>query len=59
MQHGYRTILVEDAIGDITPQLHAVHLADLRSRYADVRSTVDVITYLGQLRADAAKHPGQ
>jgi maleamate amidohydrolase len=50
MQHGYRTVLVEDAIGDITPQLHAVHLADLRSRYADVRSTDEVLTYLTTLR---------
>ena len=58
MQHGYRTILVEDAIGDITPQLHAVHLADLGSRYADVRSTFDVVTYLSQLRSKADLQSG-
>lgn len=49
MQHGYRTILARDAIGDITPVLHAVHLADLTSRYADALSVSEINAYLGGL----------
>jgi maleamate amidohydrolase len=40
MGHGYRAILVSDAINDIIPQLHAIHLADLRARYADAATSV-------------------
>ena len=43
MQRGYRPLLAAECIGDITPALHAVHLADLRSRYADV-VPVDALT---------------
>ena len=50
MQHGYRTILAKDAIGDITPTLHAIHLADLTSRYADAHDVAEIGAYLGALK---------
>jgi nicotinamidase-related amidase len=46
MQRGYRTQLAAEAIGDITPALHAVNLADLGSRYADVVPVDELIAYL-------------
>jgi nicotinamidase-related amidase len=48
MQYGYRTILAHDAISDITPALHAVHLADLVSRYADASSTAEIAAVLSK-----------
>lgn len=47
MQHGYRTLLAAEAIGDYNPGLHALHLADLGSRYADVVGVDELAGYLG------------
>lgn len=49
MQRGYRPTIAAECVGDITPALHAVHLADLRSRYADVVALDQLIAYLGGL----------
>jgi maleamate amidohydrolase len=46
MQHGYRTLVAREAVGDFLPDLHRLHLADLDSRYADVVGVEDVISYL-------------
>lgn len=46
MQHGYRTILAAEAVGDYNPALHAIHLADLGSRYADVVPVNELIAYV-------------
>ncbi|MEQ9643270.1 MAG: isochorismatase family protein [Alphaproteobacteria bacterium] len=48
MQHGYRAIVAGDAVGDLHPQLHELHLCDLDARYADVVSTNDVLQHLGR-----------
>jgi nicotinamidase-related amidase len=48
MQHGYRTILAHDAISDIIPELHTIHLADLVSRYADAVSTAELVGLLSK-----------
>ncbi len=53
MQHGYRTILAADAIGDITPLLHRVNLTDLVSRYADAASVAELQDYFADLDARA------
>ena len=36
MQHGYRALVVRDAVGDFDAAIHALHLADMDARYADV-----------------------
>ena len=46
MQRGYKTLLAAEAIGDMHPALHAIHLADLKSRYADVVAVDELIPYL-------------
>lgn len=46
MQNGFRTMLIADAIGEFDPQLHALHLKDLDSRYADVVSADEALSYL-------------
>jgi maleamate amidohydrolase len=51
MQHGYRTLVAADAVGDFNAALHAVHLADIGSRYADVMSVEQVLLYFDTLGA--------
>ena len=46
MQHGFMTLPVADAIGEFDPQLHALHLKDLNSRYGDVVSIDEALYYL-------------
>jgi len=48
MQHGYRPILVREAVGDFHPAIHALHLADVGARYADVMALDDVLAHLRQ-----------
>lgn len=46
MQYGYRAILVREAVGDFHPAIHALHLADVGARYADVMALDDVLAYV-------------
>src|SRR5205823_7352556 len=46
MQHGLRCVLVAEAVGEFDAALHALHLVDLDSRYADVVSVEEVLPYL-------------
>ena len=46
MQYGYRAIVAAEAVGDFNRALHALHLMDIGSRYADVMATGDVVDYL-------------
>jgi len=46
MQHGYRTLVVREAVGDFDAAVHAVHLADVGARYADVVGLEDALAYL-------------
>lgn len=50
MQRGFKTLLAAEAINDITPLMHAIHLRDLGGRYADVVSVDDLVTYLDGLQ---------
>ena len=45
MQHGYRTLIAAEAVGDFDAALHAVHLRDLEARYADVMPVEDLLAY--------------
>jgi nicotinamidase-related amidase len=48
MQHGYRAIVAREAVGDLNPHLHELHLRDLESRYADVTPLSDILAHLGR-----------
>ena len=51
MQHGYRTLVVRQAVGDFDPAIHALHLADIGARYCDIVELGDALTYLRELPA--------
>jgi nicotinamidase-related amidase len=48
MQHGYRPLVVRQAVGDFDAAIHALHLADLNARYADVIEIDAALTYLAR-----------
>jgi len=52
MQHGYRTLVAAEAVGEFNPSLHAVHLRDMGARYADVVSVEATLGYLRGLNSD-------
>ncbi len=53
MQLGFRTIVVQEAVGDFNDRLHAAHMRDLDARYADVMSVEGVLAQLDRLRPRA------
>jgi nicotinamidase-related amidase len=48
---GYRVIVPRQCVGDRAPEPHAASLFDMDAKYADVVEAVDVLRYLGSLRA--------
>ncbi|MGH3010299.1 MAG: isochorismatase family protein [Gaiellaceae bacterium] len=56
LQHGYRTIVPREAVGDRNPDAHAANLYDIDAKYGDVVPLVDVLARLGELSmAQAAR----
>jgi len=51
LQHGYRPLVVREAVGDRNPEAHAANLYDLDAKYGDVVSLAEVIEYLEELVA--------
>jgi nicotinamidase-related amidase len=51
MQHGYRTLVAAEAVGDFTPDLHALHLRDIGARYADVLPVDEVLAHVRRIAA--------
>lgn len=49
MQHGFRTIVVRDCVGDRHQDPHEANLFDIDSKYGDVVMRDDVIKYLDTL----------
>ena len=47
MQHGFRPIVVREAVGDRWPSAHEQSLMDLQAKYADVESVGEVLAHLG------------
>jgi nicotinamidase-related amidase len=54
LQHGYRTIVPRDAVGDRNPAAHEANLYDLDTKYADVVSVDDVLERVSTLAAAPA-----
>ncbi|WP_246989185.1 isochorismatase family protein [Halorientalis marina] len=46
LQHGYRTIVPADAVGDRAEPPHRANLVDIDAKYGDVVGTDDVIAHL-------------
>lgn len=49
-QYGFRTIVVEDAVGDRAHDPHEANLFDINAKYADVLPSARVMEYLCRLR---------
>lgn len=46
LQHDYRVVVVEDAVGDRNSEAHKANLFDLQAKYADVRTSEWVLDAL-------------
>ena len=46
MQHGFRSIVVSDAVGDRHPDPHKANLFDLQAKYSDLVTLDEVRSYL-------------
>jgi nicotinamidase-related amidase len=46
LQHGYRPIVVEDAVGDRWPEAHSQSLFDLDQKYCDVMTATETVDAL-------------
>ena len=57
MSHGFRTILVEDCLGDRSPGPHKANLFDMITKYADVVRLKTAIKYIENL--PELKYPPQ
>jgi maleamate amidohydrolase len=51
LQHGYRTTVPREAVGDRNPAAHEANLFDIDAKYGDVVSVDDVVTHLEELAA--------
>ena len=49
MQHGYRTIVVRECVGDRHPAPHEANLFDINAKYGDVVNRAEAINYLERL----------
>ena len=49
MQHGFRVIVPRECVGDRAPEPHLANLFDIDSKYGDVVSLAEVLTYLTRL----------
>lgn len=56
-QHGFRTIVVRDCVGDRHPGPHEANLFDIDAKYGDVVSLAEALTEIG--RADRRGAPEQ
>jgi nicotinamidase-related amidase len=52
LQHGYRTIVPADAVGDRAEGPHRANLFDIDAKYGDVVATDDVLDHLGDADSD-------
>jgi nicotinamidase-related amidase len=56
LQHGYRTVVPREAVGDRNPAAHDANLYDIDAKYGDVVATDEVVAHLEELAgADARR----
>jgi maleamate amidohydrolase len=51
IQHGYRTVVPREAVGDRNPDAHAANIYDIDTKYGDVVSVDDVLAQLEEIGA--------
>ncbi|MEF8978840.1 MAG: isochorismatase family protein [Haloarculaceae archaeon] len=56
LQHGYRTIVPADAVGDRAEGPHRANLFDIQAKYGDVVETSDILTHLEDGPAQQRNH---
>jgi len=49
MSHGFIPIIAKDAVGDRHQAPHEANLFDMQAKYADVRSSEDIMEYCRRL----------
>jgi maleamate amidohydrolase len=54
LQHGYRTVVPREAVGDRDPAAHEANLHDLDAKYADVVTVDEVVAHFEELAGTAA-----
>jgi len=55
LQHGYRTVVPREAVGDRNPDAHEANLYDIDTKYGDVVSVDEVVEHLGSLSPVGAR----
>ena len=50
LQHGFRTIVVRECVGDRHDEPHEANLFDINAKYGDVVSKAETLTYLDDLK---------
>lgn len=55
IQHGYRPVVPREAVGDRNPAAHEANLYDIDTKYGDVVSVDEVVTYLEEIAAAHAR----
>lgn len=48
-QHGFRPMVVREAVGDRDPRVHEVNLFDLAAKYADIVDLEETLAYLARI----------
>lgn len=48
--YGYRTMVVDDCCGDPTQEAHDANMRDMDRRYADIKTSADVMAYFEDVR---------
>jgi maleamate amidohydrolase len=55
LQHGYRTVVPREAVGDRNPAAHEANLYDIDAKYGDVISVDEVIRHLQASLVEAGR----
>jgi maleamate amidohydrolase len=55
LQHGYRTVVPREAVGDRNPAAHEANLYDIDTKYGDVVSIDEVVAHLEELAGAYAR----
>ena len=55
LQHGYRTVVPREAVGDRNPAAHEANLYDIDAKYGDVVSLDEVVAHLEVLAGAGAR----
>lgn len=55
LQHGYRPLVVREAVGDRNPDAHAANLYDIDAKYGDVVSLEETLEHLEEIAAAHAR----